>query len=75
MLYVSELNGFCAYKVQRPAVHVGAMYVQRPIDTPLNTDTMSDAASGYYGKIIHPTIDGIVRMIHDFRTEAKRVNP
>ena len=43
--------------------------------TPLNTDAMSDAASNYYGKIVHPTIDEIVRMIHDFWTEAKRINP
>ena len=34
--------------------------------TPLNTDAMTDKASRYYGKIIHPTIDEIVRMIHDF---------
>jgi hypothetical protein len=43
--------------------------------TPLNTDAMSDEASRYYGKIIHPTIDETVRMIHDFWTEAKRSNP
>jgi hypothetical protein len=30
--------------------------------TPLNTDA-SDAASDYYGKIVHPTVDDIVRMI------------
>jgi hypothetical protein len=36
---------------------------------------MTDKASRYYGKIIHPTIDEIVRMIHDFWTEAKRSNP
>ena len=43
--------------------------------TPLNTDAMSDEASSYYGKIVHPTIDEIVRMIHDFWTEDKRRNP
>jgi hypothetical protein len=43
--------------------------------TPLNTPLMSDYAGDYYGKIIHPTIDEIVRMIHDFWTEAKRLNP
>jgi hypothetical protein len=42
---------------------------------PLNTDAMSDAASDYYGKIVHPTIDDIVRMIHAYWTEAKRANP
>jgi hypothetical protein len=35
---------------------------------------MSDAASGYYGKILHPTIDEIARMIHDHWIEAKRAD-
>jgi hypothetical protein len=43
--------------------------------TSLNSDAMSDAASGYYGKIVHPTIDEIARMIHDHWTEAKRADP
>jgi hypothetical protein len=43
--------------------------------TSLNTDAMSDAASDYYGKIVHPTIDDIVKMIHAYRTEAKGANP
>jgi hypothetical protein len=43
--------------------------------SPLNTDAMSDAACDYYGKIIHPTIDDVVRMMHAYWTEAKRANP
>jgi hypothetical protein len=38
-------------------------------------DAMSDSASDYYGKIVHPTIEDIVRMIHAYWTEAKRANP
>ena len=43
--------------------------------TPLNTDETSDAASEYYGRIVHPTIDEIVRMVHDYWVEAKTKTP
>jgi hypothetical protein len=39
--------------------------------TTLNTDAMSDAASDSYGKIVHPTIDDIVRMIHAYWTQCR----
>lgn len=35
----------------------------------------SAAASAYYGKINHPTLDDVARMMHDFWVEAKRKNP
>ena len=43
--------------------------------TPLNTDETADAATRYYGKIEHPTIEDIARMVHEFWTEALRSNP
>ena len=43
--------------------------------TPINTDETADAASGYYGKIVHPTIEDIAVMIHDFWMAARVDNP
>ena len=43
--------------------------------TPINTDETAAAASAYYGKIIHPTIEDIAVMIHDFWMEARIKNP
>ena len=43
--------------------------------TPINTDETSAAASSYYGRILHPTIDDIAVMIHDFWLEAIRSDP
>ena len=34
--------------------------------TPLNTDETAEAATEYYGRISHPTIEDIARMIHEF---------
>jgi hypothetical protein len=34
--------------------------------TAINTDETSAAASAYYGQILHPTIDDIAIMIHNF---------
>ena len=34
--------------------------------TPLNTDETAEAATEYYGRISHPTIEDIAKMIHEF---------
>lgn len=43
--------------------------------TPLNTRETADAATDYYGQIIHPTIEDIAQMVHEFWTAAKAQNP
>jgi hypothetical protein len=51
--------------------HVGDL--SRVDGTAINTDETSAAASAYYGQILHPTIDDIAVMIHEFwhaRTRA-----
>ena len=43
--------------------------------TPLNTDETAEAATEYYGKILHPTIEDIARMIHEFWVAEKTRDP
>ena len=43
--------------------------------TPINTDETAAAATTYYGQILHPTIDDIAIMIHDFWTAAQQRDP
>lgn len=43
--------------------------------TPLNTRETADAATAYYGQILHPTIEDIAQMVHDFWTAAKEADP
>jgi hypothetical protein len=41
----------------------------------INNDDTAAAAVDYYGKIRHPTITDIARMIYDFWVEAKSKTP
>ena len=43
--------------------------------TPLNTPETAEAASSYYGKIMHPTIEDIAMMVNTFWLKAQQVNP
>ena len=43
--------------------------------TPLNTTATKEAASEYYGKIRHPTIEDIASMVVAFWAQAIRNNP
>ena len=43
--------------------------------TPLNTEETAAAATAYYGLILHPTIEDIAVMIHQFWTEALLHDP
>lgn len=43
--------------------------------TPLNTPGSSEEATAYYGQIIHPTIEDIARMVHNYWTAAKKRDP
>ena len=43
--------------------------------TPLNTDATAEAATAYYGHILHPTIEDIAVMIHDFWVNALAQDP
>ena len=43
--------------------------------TPLNTDATAEAATAYYGQILHPTIEDIAVMIHDFWVKALAQDP
>ena len=43
--------------------------------SPLNTPETKEAASNYYGKIEHPTIDGIAGMVVSFWARTIRDNP
>lgn len=43
--------------------------------TAINTDETSAAATDYYGKINHPTIDDVALMVHEFWVDSKRKNP
>ena len=43
--------------------------------TPINTEETAAAATAYYGQILHPTIDVIAAMIHEFWTQVKTADP
>jgi hypothetical protein len=45
------------------------------VGMPLNTPFTKDAAEAHYGRIVHPTITDVVRMINEFYREQTSIDP
>lgn len=51
------------------------VYLSNVNGIPLNTDATTDAATAYYGPIMHPTIEDIAVMVDHFWKEASARDP